>query len=218
LSELKHQKLEGLLKLRKAGTDDLVLIQRGSTHLQQVRTRFPSFCLESCNTRCKRRHISSLTKEALNVGTDTKLFEAFCTVITVIAPGGNPVAICKSHVTIARRHRFGVARKLAVLKTYKGLDRSENKSSIVETFMLETRRRCQRYWTNARDKEHLKAKPKALAEIFDAVDMYDCGAARCRSSASFPFRRMNRTRWAPAMRQLEYIRIWTKYIEFHFFH
>jgi hypothetical protein len=101
--------------------------------------------------------------------------EAFCTVITVIAPGGNPLAICKSQVTIARRHRIGVARKLAVLKTWRGFDRNENKSSIVETFMLETRRRCKRYWTNAMEREPLKAKPKALAKIFDAVDMYDCG-------------------------------------------
>jgi hypothetical protein len=117
----------------------------------------------------------------------------------VIAPGGNPVAICKSHVTIARRQRVGVARKLAILKTWKGFDRSENKSSIVETFIVETRRRCQRYWTNAMDKEPLKANPKAFAKIFDAVDMYDCGAARCGPSAFFPFRKKNRTRWAPAI-------------------
>lgn len=114
-----------------------------------------------------------LTNEALNVGTTTILKEVFWVVITVIAPGGKLVTICDAHIRIESANSKGVAREAAGLNRTNGLDLMENKSSIVDTFIVETRRRCQRYWTNATASAALRKKPNTLARIFEAVEMYD---------------------------------------------
>jgi len=56
---------------------------------------------------------------------------------------------------VARRQRVGVAAKVAILKSWKGFDMIANRSSMVETFMVCTRRRYHRYWTNTTDNETL---------------------------------------------------------------
>lgn len=61
-----------------------------------------------------------------------------------------------------------------------------NNSSIVETFMVSTRNRCQRYCANATAKAARSAKPKRFARTLEAVVIYDCGATRSGPSASFP--------------------------------
>jgi hypothetical protein len=87
----------------------------------------------------------------------------------VIAPGGKPVTICKAHIIAARRQRVGEAANVDILKIWNGLFLIANRSSIVETFIVWTRKRCQRYWANATDKAALRAKPKVLAIMFEAV-------------------------------------------------
>jgi hypothetical protein len=114
-----------------------------------------------------------LTNEALNVGTTTIPNEVLWVVTTVIAPGGKLVTICDTHIRIDSTNSKGVARKAAGLKRINGLDLIENRSSIVDTCIVETRRRCQRYWTKVTPSAALRKKPNTLARIFEAADMYD---------------------------------------------
>ncbi len=112
-----------------------------------------------------------LTKEALNVGIVMMLENACCRVVTVIAPGGKLVTICDAHIRTARAHSVGVARRAAGTNSMKKFDLIENNVSIVETFIVDSLKRRQRYWQNAIARADRKAKPKALARMFDAVEM-----------------------------------------------
>jgi hypothetical protein len=116
-----------------------------------------------------------------------------------MAPGGKPVTICNAHIIAARRHRVGEAASVDILKMWNGLFLMANRSSMVETFIVWTRKRCQRYCANATDKAALREKPKALAMIFDAVVIYDCGATLFGPSAGFPSMNLKRMRWASAI-------------------
>jgi hypothetical protein len=62
-----------------------------------------------------------------------------------MAPGGKLVATCIPHMRIARAHKVGAARIAATLNIMKKFVLTVNKSSIVETFMVEIRSRYQRY-------------------------------------------------------------------------
>jgi hypothetical protein len=53
----------------------------------------------------------------------------------------------------------------------KGFDLMENRSSIVDTFIVVTRRRYQRYWTKATASAPLRTNPKVFARMFEAVEM-----------------------------------------------
>src|SRR5580698_7347190 len=76
----------------------------------------------------------------------------------------------------------------------------ENSSSMVETCMVCTRNKCHSHWAKATANEPLRANPKALARIFEAVWMYVCGATRFGPSASFPLMYWKRRRWATAIK------------------
>lgn len=114
-----------------------------------------------------------LTNEALNVGTTTIPNEGFWVVTIVMAPGGKLVTICEAHIRTESANSRGVARKAAGLRRINGLDLMQNKSSIVDTFIVETRSRCHRYWTKATPSAALRQKPKVLARMFEAVEIYD---------------------------------------------
>lgn len=97
--------------------------------------------------------------------------DACCLVVTVIAPGGKLVTICDAHIRTARAQSVGVARRAAGTKSMNKFVLIENNVSIVETFMAESLKSRQRYWQNATARAARKAKPKALARMFDAVEM-----------------------------------------------
>ena len=54
----------------------------------------------------------------------------------MIAPGGKLVTICDVHIKIESTNNKGVAHNAASLRRTNGLDRMENRSSIVDTFMV----------------------------------------------------------------------------------
>jgi hypothetical protein len=93
--------------------------------------------------------------------------------VTVIAPGGKPITIWEAHIIIERAKSNGVARSAAGRKSTKGFDLMENRSSIVDTFIVVTRRRCQRYWTKATASAALRKNPNVFDRIFEVVEMYD---------------------------------------------
>lgn len=94
-------------------------------------------------------------------------------VATVIAPGGKLVTICDAHITAERLKSNGAARKAAGLKRMEGLPLMEKSSSIVDTFMVDNRRRYQRYCTKATASAARREKPKVFARTFEAVEIYD---------------------------------------------
>lgn len=118
-------------------------------------------------------YIFILTKDAFRVGTVSISNDACSIVTTVMAPGGKPVITCKAHMKAARIQRTGEAANVDFLKIWKGFDLMARRSSIVETFIVCTRKRCQRYWAKATDKAARRKKPKELAIMFEAVVIYD---------------------------------------------
>ena len=117
----------------------------------------------------------------------------------VMAPGGKLVTICDAHMTVDRAKSIGVARSAAGRSSTKGLLLMEKSNSIVDTFIVETRIRCQRYCTKATASAARRKKPNVFARTFEAVEIYDCGATSCSPSASFPSRYRNSRRCAMAM-------------------
>jgi len=111
-----------------------------------------------------------LTKDALNVGTGMFPYVTLCTVVIVRAPGGRLITIWDSHMNNASVNNNGVALKAAGLKITKIFDLMLNKSSMVETFIVSTRRRYHRYWTKATASAALRLKPNTLASTFEAVE------------------------------------------------
>ena len=93
------------------------------------------------------------------MGTKKVSYDVFWLVMIVIAPGGKLVATCDIHIRSARAHSDGVARKAEGLQIVNGLDLMQNKCSIVETLIVEMRRRRHRYCTNATAKAPLSANP-----------------------------------------------------------
>lgn len=128
-----------------------------------------------------------LTKEALKLGTAKVLKLISGLAMTVTAPGGKLITICNTHITMASRKSTGVAWKAAGRSKVKGFDLMSKSSSMVDTFMLFTLRRCQRYWTKASERHALSAYPNTFDRTFDMVDTYDWGITSPEPSASFPF-------------------------------
>jgi hypothetical protein len=131
-------------------------------------SHFPSVKRELC---IRAGCTNILTKEALNVGTDTCSYEIFCDDITVIAPGGKLVTTCDAHIIPARTNKTGVARRADGLKKTNKFDLMLKSSSIVDTFIVWIRRRYHRYWTNATANAPRMLKPNKFARMFEAVDI-----------------------------------------------
>lgn len=79
-----------------------------------------------------------LTNVASKLGTGTVLYDILCEDTTVIAPGGKLVAIYELHMSMASMHKQGAACIAEILHSASGLLRIQNKSSMVDTFMVET--------------------------------------------------------------------------------
>jgi hypothetical protein len=62
-----------------------------------------------------------------------------------MAPGGKLVITCKAHMNTARRQSVGEAAKVDLRKIWNKFDLIANNSSMVETFIACTLKRCQRY-------------------------------------------------------------------------
>lgn len=118
------------------------------------------------------------------------------------------MAIWLKNMSSASVQSVGAARKVADLNIWKGFALMANKSSIVETFMAWTRNRRHRYWENATASEALKAMPKALARMLEAVDIYDWGAICNGPSAFLPSRKRNRMRCTSASTRAELASGW----------
>jgi len=73
-------------------------------------------------------------KDALNVGTTAMPKEVFWVLVIVIAPGGKLITIWEAHMMIDRANSIGAAPTTAGLRSEKGFDLMENRSSIVDTY------------------------------------------------------------------------------------
>jgi len=109
------------------------------------------------------------------------------------------VATWVPHIKIARPAKDGVAAIAAGLKSVKGFVRRQNKSSIVETFIVFARRRCQRYCVKATAKEPRMVKPNALARMFDAVATNAWETTLFGPSAFLSLMCWNKRKWATAI-------------------
>jgi hypothetical protein len=140
-----------------------------------------------------------LTNEALKDGIFTTLYDVLGAVEIVRAPGGKLIAIEDNDIINASVHSIGVAFKDAFRNIWNGFDLMENKSSIVEIFIVCTLNRCQRYWEKATASDAFRAAPKAFAKTFEAVEIYDWGAIRKGPSAFLPSRNRNSMRCVSAI-------------------